>query len=158
VDLLRREVFNGRVAPDEVVVERRALVEPGQPGVLVGPPGGVQLGGEELPVAGEGGPDGVTGDRGQVGPPARFVGPVVNGSAAMGEARYLSSWFSDRSMLMRAGVRPAARPARRRSTACSSSRGIWRWRSRRAPAASGVGALIWGATTNSSAWKPVFWS
>ena len=90
----------------------------------------------------------------QPGGPAK----VVKGSRSSGEARYFSTWFSDRSTLMRAGVRPAARPARSRSTVWSSRAPIWRWRSTSARADSGVGALTWGATMNSSAWTPVIWS
>jgi hypothetical protein len=44
---------------------------------------------------------------------------LTNGSSSSAEARYPSTWFSERSTLMAAGVRPRASPARKRSAAWS---------------------------------------
>jgi hypothetical protein len=64
------------VLPDEVLVEARTVGHPPQPGPVMGPAGGQELGGEEVPVATEGGADEVAGDVGQLGPPRRFPVPL----------------------------------------------------------------------------------
>ena len=76
MDLLGAQVVDGRVAADEVAVERLALGQPAQAGLFRRPAGREELGGEEVAVAAEGRADGVADDAGQLGPPLRLAVPA----------------------------------------------------------------------------------